>query len=164
MKKPKLFFGITEDMNDIKCCKSIGMKPCKFVYKTLDGIPFRCTIQYSYKGFTYYVLEENQCYSGFMVTLMRLPQLSYFELLETALTSRSFDERAGAIGIILKDYSTEFEKYLLNIKNTDLSVLKDKKSIKKLVKLINEFIIPHTSYVDKLENIVSLCEFLQENI
>lgn len=160
MGVPLLFYVIDEHTDDVKYSKKKGMVPYKLENKTLDNQIYKSVIQYSYKDYIYDVLEANQCYSGYMVTLMRLPKLSYKELLGTALTSKKYEERAGAIGIILKDYPIEFERYLSSIKNMDFNNLTEKSSIKRMAKMINDFIRENTSYVWPLEKILSLCEDL----
>lgn len=116
MRKPLSFYVISERTDHVKYCKRKGLIPYKFIDKSLDGQILNYVTQYVYKGYIYNALGYDQCYSGYMLTLMRLPQLSYEELLNTALRSRKYAERAGATGMILKDYPKEFEKFLLSIK------------------------------------------------
>ena len=168
MGKPLLFYVIDERTDSAKYCKNKRMKPYKFEDLTcycsdpaIDNYVYKNAIQYSYKGHIYDVLSSKQCYSGYEATLMRLPKLSYEELINTALESKKIDEIAGAIGMILKDYSVEFEQYLSSIKNMDFNNLSEKNSIKRMVTMINDFIRKNTSYVWPLEKILSLCEELQ---
>jgi len=166
--KPLLFYVIDEHTDEIKYCKKIGLLPYKFEDKicyssdpTIGNQTIKTVIQYTYKDYIYDALELSQCYSGYVVTLMRLPKLSYEVLLNTALTSTEYDERVGAVGIILKDYPNEFERYLSSIKNMDSINLSEKNKIKRMVTLINDFIKNSTSYVWHLERILSLCEELK---
>ena len=168
MGKPLLFYVIDEHTDEIKYCKKNGLLPYKFEDKvcycsdpSIDNQIIKKVIQYAYKDYIYDALDLSQCYSGYVVTLMRLPKLSYEELLETALTSKKNEERAGSIGMILKDYPFEFEKYLLSVKNMDFNALEEKKDIKRVVDFINDFIRQNTSYVWSLEKILSLCEELK---
>jgi hypothetical protein len=168
MLKPLLFYVIDEHMDEIKYCKKRGLLPYKFKDRVcycsdplIGNQNIKSVIQYTYKGYTYDALDGSQCYSGYMVTLMRLPKPQYEELLKTALTSKKNEERAGSIGMILKDYPSEFEKYLLAVKNMDFNALEDKKGIKRIVDFINDFIRQNSSYVWPLEKILSLCEELK---
>lgn len=62
-----------------------------------------------------------------MVTLMRLPKLSYEELLNDALNSKHLEERIGETGIILKYYLKNFEKTLISMNNSQIIHLENKK-------------------------------------
>lgn len=160
MSKPLLFYMIEEHKYNVKHCKKEGFKPYKIENKSIDQYHFEQVVQYIKDDYIYEVLEGNQCFtSDNMIVLMRLPKLSYEELINTALYSKELDERIGAVGIILKDYPKEFERYLLLIKcnNDDLP---EEKEIKRMVILINDLISKNTSYVWPLKKILSLCEEL----
>ena len=145
--KPLLFYVIDEHTDDIKYCKKKHMKP----YNVVNGN----IMQYEYKGYIYDILEQGECYSGYMVTLMRLPKLHFDDLINVALESKNYQERIGAIGVILKDYRSEFEQYLLSL--SDDVIYNKKKNIKRLVDYI--CILPdYTSYVWDLSVILSQCE------
>lgn len=161
MRKPLLFYVIDERTDVAAYCKRKGMKPIKFIEASLDDQIYKRAVQYSYKSVIYDVLDWNQCYSGFMVTLMRSPKLSYEELIEVALTSKKFGERAGAVGIILKEYTAEFERYLLSTKDMDFDQLPRKKEIVRMATVIYDFIREHNSDVWPLEKILSLCDELR---
>lgn len=83
------------------------------------------------------------------------------ELLDVALSSKKYDERAGAIGIILKCYASKFEEYLLETSNNLPDNLLERKKIKKMVHFINHFIRDNTSYVLEVESILLLCERIE---
>lgn len=125
MKEPLKFYVIDEHADDIKYCKRKGMVPCK----TENG----SVKQYLYKGFVYDVLECTDSFSGYAVTLMRFPELSYGELLHTALNSKKDDEIIGSIGMILKKYPKEFEKYLQSLKLNSVTSSAEKRKIKRLI-------------------------------
>ena len=163
MSKALLFYGISEFTNEERFCKKRGLKPYETEIKILDDEPLEWIVRYVKDGFIYDVMECDQCYSGFMITLVRLPHLSFEELLSTALITKNFDERAGAIGMILKKYPSEFEKYLVSIKERINSDLPNKKRIIRIIKLINNFIVENTSYVWHLERILDLCKKLAYN-
>ena len=158
MSKPLLFYTIDEFTDADRYCKRKGLTPFKFEYRELDGHPFKCTIQYKKNNFIYDVLEENQCYSGYTITLMRLPKLSYEKLLHIALTSKHLSERAGAIGIILKDYPLQFQDFLRAIGQKDSTGLYKNKHIERMIAFIHNDIRMHTSYVCHLKKILSFCE------
>lgn len=157
MCKPLLFYTITDYTNEAKICKRKGLKPYQQITKTLDGKPFPVVTHYSKGGYVYKALEYSQCYSGYMTTLMRLPKMSYHELLNVALTSNSSDERAGATGIILKEHPNEFEQYLISAKDMPLPK-KERKQFDRLVHFILDFVCEYTSYVQERKRILTLCK------
>jgi hypothetical protein len=91
---------------------------------------------------------------------MRLPKLSYKELLNDALHSKYLDERIGATGIILKDHSKEFENTLKSMNASAITDLENKKNVKRMVVYIYG-LINGTHYITQLENIRDLCEELE---
>lgn len=163
MNRALLFYVIDERTDAVDYCKRKGMKPYEFTEIRCDNQIYRIPVQYTYKGHNYIVLNCDQCYSGYDTTLMRLPRLSYEELLKTAITSKKYQERIGAIGIILKENAIEFEKYLLSIKAGYFNDYKEEKQLKRMVKVINDFIWENTSYVGPLKKIHDLCEEIEYN-
>lgn len=159
-----LFYVIDEHTDDIKYCTKKGMVPHSYDNYILDGHSYMKITQYLYKGHIYDVLEAGQCYSGFMVTLMKLPKLSYKELLNIALYSKKKGERLGAIGVILKDHPVDFENFLLTSREMDIDVLRRDKSIINVIRIINGFIKISSSYVWQLKNILKLCEEIELNL
>lgn len=150
---PLLFYVIDEHTDDIKYCKKKGMKP----YNVING---KYT-QYEYKGYIYDVLECGECYSGYMVTLMRLPELSFNELLNVALGSKYYEERFGALGIILKDYNIQFEKYLQLL--SDDAIYQSRKNIQRMVDRVLD-LHQWTSYVCDMHSIMNECEGVKNKI
>jgi len=163
MKKPLHFYVMNEHTDNIKYSKSKGLIPYKFkeLRCELDDNVIKTVIQYTKNGYIYDVLEGDQCYTrGYMTVLMRLPKLSYEELLNDALHSKHFDERIGATGIILKDYSKEFEKTLKSINDFVINNFKNKKNVKRMLVYIYS-LIEGTHYIRQLENIRDLCKELE---
>ena len=160
MGKPLLFYLIDEHTDDIKYCEQKGMVPCKFADKELDGKPYKSAIQYIYKGYIYDVLESGQCYSGYMLTLMRLPQPSYEQLLNVLLNSKHYEERVGATGVILKHYPKEFERSLTSIINAGTEQSKNRKGIKRMAKCVYN-IINDSCYIKQFESIMNLCKEIE---
>lgn len=158
MSKPLLFYTIDEFTDADRYCKRKGLTPFKFEDRELDGHTFKSVIQYTKDGFIYDVLEADQCYSGYTITLMRSPKLSYENLLHIALTSRHLAERAGAIGTILKEHPDQFQNYLLALRNENNAWREDKR-IRRMVIFVNE-IKNYTSYVLRAGKILQLCEEL----
>lgn len=162
MFKPRLFYVIGEYVDDIEYCKRKGFKPHQKVIKQLDGMPLDVVTQYQKREYIYEVLTCEQCYSGYMLTLMRLPKLSYEELVKVALISRIQDERAGAIGILLKNYPNQFKQYLLKVCNNYPEDKRERKQIKRMANYICDFVYRYTSYVQDMEDIFLLCSRLKD--
>lgn len=163
MEKPLHFYVIDERTDNIKYSKSRGLMPYKFkeLRCELDDSETKTVIQYTKNGYIYDVLEGDQCYTrGYMTILMRLPKLSYEELLNDALHSKHFDERIGATGIILKDHSKEFENTLKSMNDSAIIDFKNKKNVKRMVVYIHS-LIEGTHYITQLENIRDLCKEIE---
>ena len=154
----RFFYCVDEFTNVEKYCRRKGLKPYKTISKFLDGCPFSAVVQYTKGGYVYDVLEYSQCYSGYMVTLMRLPKLLFTELLELAMTSRHADEREGAIGMILKDHEREFEVFLTALCDRDISDKREKKRVVRVARFILGYVREHTSYVQDMEKVLDLCQ------
>lgn len=161
MKKELLFYVIGDHIDVDKYCKRRGFKPQEKVVKVLDDTPFEVVVQYNRNGQLYDVLGETECYSGYMVTLMKLPKLSYNELLDLALTSNNLDETAGAIGIILKECPKMFERFLSELTKNEIKNKIEQKQIARIVSLVYDLIRVYIGYVDELEKIFCLCEKLK---
>lgn len=162
MKKSLHFYVIDERTDNIEYCRSRGLIPYKF--KELkcepDNNAIKTVVQYAVNGYVYDVLEGDQCYTKeYMVTLMRLPKLSYAELLNDALYSEYSEERTGATGIILKEHPKEFEKTLISITNSATVSLANKRSVKRMARYVYE-LINDSCYVRQLENIRDICKEL----
>lgn len=155
--KKLLFYTVGEYIGVSDFCKRKGLKALKTITKSLDGFPFEVAVQYSSGKYAYEVLDCSECYSGFMTTLMRLPKLTYEQLLEVALTSKSFDEKAGAVGIILKDHSGEFKYFLSSFVENLGADTSDTARVKEVAVLITEFIKERNDRVCKMVDILLLC-------
>ena len=161
MGRPELFYTCGEYEDDVKYCKRKGLKPHRTIMKTLDGKPFTVVEEYSKGGNIYVSFEAEKCYSGYAVTLMRLPELPFEELLAVALTSKRVEDRAGALGIILKKHEAAFKQYLLTIKqNTTLNIAQ-KRQIAAVSMFIYDFIRENTSYIQNMDEILSLSKELK---
>ncbi len=162
VNKALLFYVIDEHTNLEKYCKIKRLIPYKTEIKMLDGKPFEQVIQYVKDGYLYDVLESNECYSGYMLTLVRKPSLSYEALLDVALSSRKYDERAGAIGIILKEYPEKFEKYITIILEDMDKKLRAKRNQVRMIRYINHVIKENTGYVWEHESLLALCQKIEQ--
>ena len=163
MKKTLYFYVMDERTDNIKYCKARGLTPYRFkrLKCEIDGKVIKSVTQYTKNGYVYDVLEGDQCYTrGYMVTLMRLPKLSYEELLNVALHSKHLEERIGATGIILKDHSNEFEKTLISMNNSAVADLENKKNAKRMAAYVYG-LIDGSHYVMQLESIRDLCKELE---
>lgn len=162
MKKSLHFYVIDERTDNIEYCRSRGLIPYKFkeLKCALDDNVIKTVVQYAGNGYVYDVLEGDQCYTKeYMVTLMRLPKLSYGELLNDALYSKYSEERIGATGIILKEYPKEFEKTLISITNSATVSLANKRGVRRMARYVYE-LINDSCYVSQLENIRDICKEL----
>lgn len=158
MSKPLLFYLLNEWTDEAVYFWVRGLKPCKIEEKTLDNELFIQVVQYTKGGYVYDVFDGN-CYNGHMITLMRLPKLSYEELLQTVLTSRHYDERMGAMGIILKEHLPNFEQYLMEIIRQGAADWRSRNQVKRLLKVINE-LSEICGSVRELDRMHLLCEQL----
>ena len=158
MFKPLLFYTIAEYTSVEKYCKRKRLVPHRTVVKSFDNKPFPVVTQYKKDGYIYDVLGYSECYSGCMVTLMRLPPLPFQGLLKVALASRSLDERAGAIGMILKKYLDEFEDYLEEANQNPFLHKNEKKQIARITKFILDSVYTNTSYVQDMDRLRYLCK------
>lgn len=159
MRTP-LFYTIGEYTDIEKYCKRKGLKPHQTILKTLDGQPFPVVTQYCKGGYIYDVLGFEQCYSGYMVTLMRLPGLSALELWEVARASRSLDERAGAVGMLLKEHPETFEAFLSETCRKPVLSGRERRQLRRLASFILDFVCACNSHVQDREAILSLCRGL----
>ena len=83
-------------------------------------ITFLDVQKYYTNEYVYRVLQSSECYSGYPITLMREPQLSYGDLINVLLRTKKHDERLGALGILLKQYPDSFKKFFHSHENKDL--------------------------------------------
>ncbi len=161
MGKSELFYAVGECLDDAKYFKRKGLQPNKTVMKSLDGKPFPVVLEYTNGSDIYVSLAADKCYSGYVVTLMRLPELPFDELLHVALTATRIEDRAGSLGMILKNHEAAFEQYLLAIKQNEHLDAIHKKQIAVVTTFVCEFIQENTSYIRDMKKILSLCEELK---
>lgn len=161
MGRSKLFYAVGEYTDDVKYCKRKGLRPHKTIMKSLDGKQFPVVLEYTNGNDIYVSLTADQCYSGYAVTLMRLPALPFEDLLFVALTTNRVEDRAGALGIILKNHKAAFEQYLLTVKQNELLDTLHKKQIALVATYVYGFISENTSYIRDMGKILSMCEELK---
>ena len=161
MGKCELFYAVAEHTDDAKYCKRKGLTPYNTDLKVLDKKPFRVVKAYAKDGNIYAVFGADKCYSGYMVTLMRLPELSFDDLLSVALTTKRIEDRAGALGIILKKYEDDFAQYLLTVKQSSNTNRVQEKQIALIAFFIDDFIRENSIYVQRMENILLICRELK---
>ena len=139
--KKQLFYVFDEHTDYVQECTEMGMIPLSnetFVeYFEFDGIKYK-------------VLSVNECFSGWTITLMAMPKLSYSELLNVMLDSRSYDEIVGSLGIVLKEHLNDFILYLKTERSKKLRLHKIKKMIKNDISERN-------SDVQQMIDLLSLC-------
>lgn len=146
MKKLLQFYIFDEHTDYEKECIKLGMKP---IAKSGGLVK-----AYSYGECEYVVLGRSECYSGWEHTIMKLPQLTYNQLYNLAINANIYDERVGAVGIMLKFHEDEFIDYLEKVINKTIPF---DKQIKKLAKLISTEIKQRSDYVSGMEIILKLC-------
>ena len=161
MKKAELFYAVGDYMDEAKYCKRKGLIPHKTIMKTLDGKPFPVVEEYTKDGNIYVSLEADRCYSGYTVTWMRLPELPFEELLAVALTTGRIEDRAGSLGILLKKHASAFTEYLRAVQQNGNLDPVQRKQIAVVTAFICDFIRENTSYIQALEDILSICEELK---
>lgn len=108
-----LFYLIDEHEDNIAFCKRKKLKP--LIYKEIvvpdTDIDFLNVQKYYTPKYVYRVLQSSECYSGYPITLMREPQLSYEDLINVLLRTKKRDEKLGALGILLKQYPENFKQF-----------------------------------------------------
>ena len=139
--KKRLFYVFDEHTDYVIECEKLGMKPIEnnaFIEN------FECD------GTNYKVLSCNECYSGWEITVMALPEMSYSDLFDIMISSRFYDEIVGSIGIILKKHLDEFIRYL----NTEPL---NNKRLRKIKKMIKKEISEKNSNVGEMKDLLNLC-------
>lgn len=166
MKESLLFYVVDEHTDCTKFCKRKGMKPYSFEKRICmpDNIMIEFVTQYSYNGYIYDVLNGMECYTDFEVTLVRIPNLSFEELLNVALFSKYLDERVGAMGMILKNNSIDFKRYLLAINNSDIEISGMERNLKQMLSYIDERLRSYRGHIKDFDIILELCEELIHKI
>lgn len=161
MNSAELFYVIGEYVDDEKYCRRKGLHPHRTIEKTLDGKLRPVVVEYTKGNEIYVALSAGQCYSGYAVTLMKLPELPFEELLHVALSAKRVADRAGALGIILKKYETAFEQYLLGVSQSTHLNSEQEKKIAVVATFICDFIRENTSFIWDMQKILFLCEELK---
>jgi hypothetical protein len=157
VKKAQIFYALNEWTNSEQYLKKNGLKPYKIhTWKPSGSQPITIVDQYIRDGHIYDVLESDQCYSGFMVTIARLPLPEYEELLNLALCSPHEEERGGALGIILKNHPKEFLRYLATANQEDILLESSQKEIGRIAAFVFDCIKPYTS-ASTMDEIYDLC-------
>lgn len=114
-----LFYLIDEHEDNVIFCKKRRLKPIIYdeVKVPNTDITFLNVQEYSAGKYVYKVLQSAECYSGYPITLMREPQLSYDDLINVLLHTKKYDERLGSLGILLKQYPNDFKKFFCSNKS-----------------------------------------------
>ncbi len=139
--KKRFFYVFDEHTDYVRECQKIGMKP-------IENNAF--IENFEYDGTKYTVLSCNECYSGWEITVMALPEMSYSDLFDILMNSRFYDEIVGSIGIILKKHLDEFLRHLS-------SESLNNKRIKKVKKMIKKEISERNSNVKGMTELLNLC-------
>lgn len=139
--KKRLFYVFDEHTDYVKECQKMGMNPIG-----TDAF----TKKFEYDGTAYKVLSCNECYSGWEITVMALPEMSYSDLLELMMNSQFYDEIVGSIGIAVKKYPHEFFEFLNNEPFVNRKIGKIKKTIKSEISERN-------SNVKEMIELIGLC-------
>lgn len=128
LKKSKKFYVFGERDDYTKLCRKMNMYPFK---DNKRGKEF-----FSCNDKVYEVLFCNECYSGFTVTLMQLPEMGALELLSLLSETKYYSEFVGSIGILRAKHLEVFERAL---KENYFSEKRKRKILKEL-KRISEIV------------------------
>ena len=139
--KKRFFYVFDEHTDYIKECKKLGMLP---IGKEMF------IKEFNLNGTKYKVLSSHECFSGWEITVMAIPELSYSELLNLMINSRYYSEIVGSIGIILKKHLNEFIVYLKSEPSNN-------RKIKKIKKMIRTEISERNQNVQQMYELLSLC-------
>jgi hypothetical protein len=158
LNKAELFYTIDEYTDTTKYCRSKGLRPYKIIEKTLDSKPLPVAVEYIKGNSIYVALSMSQCYSGYSITLMKLPELPFETLLNVSLSTKRAADRAGALGIILKKYTVAFEKFLCDAAHNEHWDLEKKRQLALVATFICDYIRENTSYIWHMNKTLQLCE------
>lgn len=139
--KRQLFYVFDEHTDFVSECVKLGMRPIK-------GFPF--VELFDFGGVIYKTLSVQECYSGWEITVMALPYMDYSQLICTLQVSKIYDEIVGCLGILLKEYSNDFLKYLTNCSKSD-------KRMKKIKKVILKELACRSRYVASMTDLLEIC-------
>lgn len=146
MKNLFQFYVFDEHTDYERECIKLGMKPSS----KLD----RLIKTFTYMGYEYIVLNRSDCYSGWEYTVMKLPQMNFDQLYKLEISTKIYDEKVGALGMILKYYDVEFTHL---IKKAYENEIPNRKQIKKISELILTQIKERSDYVDEMKDLLKLC-------
>ncbi|MBR5320733.1 MAG: hypothetical protein IKU41_02710 [Clostridia bacterium] len=136
-----LFYVFDEHTDYVSECQKIGMIPTK-------GYPY--VENFLFDDVEYKVLSIHECYSGWEITLMALPEMSYNQLVCVLLNSKNYDELVGCLGIILKKY---LERFIVDFDKFETS----KRKFKKIKKIILNEISERSIYVSEMHTLLNKC-------
>lgn len=122
VQKKRLFYVFDEHTDYVRECQKMGMTPIIVTDSFAKD--------FEYDGTKYKALSCNECYSGWEITVMALPEMSYLDLVTLMMNSQFYDEIVGSIGIALKRYPHEFFTFLNNESLANRKIRKIKKIIK----------------------------------
>lgn len=116
--------------------------------KPLKGFPF--VEEFDFDGVIYKTLSINECYSGWEITVMALPYMNYYQLIDTLRTSKIYDEIVGCLGILLKEHLSNFVEYLTKYPKSD-------RKIRKIKRIILKELACRSIYVASMTELLELC-------
>ena len=140
------FYVFDEHTDYVYECKKMGMKP-------IGNETF--IKEFIFDEVKYKVLSLHECFSGWEINVMAIPELSYSELLNVMLSSKYYDEIVGSIGIILKKHLNKFIEYL----KLETSNSKQHRKIKKIEKIIKKEISERNPNVNKMDELLHICKY-----
>lgn len=145
MKKDLDFYMFDEHIDYVKECEKMGFSVTK-----QDDLWVE---EFEKNGRKYSVLGVHDCYSGWEINIAPSGDISFDDLLHTALNPRAEDERFVCMGLILKRYYSEIFATLKN----DISRRKLSKNEKKLLKLIVNNIRFESDEVSEMKELIDIC-------
>ena len=137
--KRQLFYVFDKHTDFVRECIKIGMKS---INKDLFVGDF------DFDGIIYKTLSVHECYSGWEITVMALPYMNYYQLIDTLQTSKIYDEIVGCLGILLKEHLTGFIEFLSKCPKSDRKIKKIKKFILKELTIRNIYVASMTELLD----------------
>lgn len=150
MKKQQ-FYVFDEHTDYLTECRKIGFS----IYR--QNTAFENTLELS--NIMYRVLGRNDCYSGWEINIVEQKEFDFEELLFIALNSCIYDEKVVSIGLILKNYYSDFIDEL----RRDFQPCNLKHSQKKLLKLILKDVCKKSYQVGNMDELLEICCMLLKN-
>lgn len=102
-------------------------------------------------GILYEVLGCNECYSGWEITVMALPEMKFHELVSLLCDTKDAGELRGSLGILLKKYYKEFCSVLTAGETFD------RKTSRKIARLISQEIAENSEPVSEMHELLVWC-------